>query len=858
MSVIGKKLSLLIFILLCSLLSIAKDNETVTDSIEKVLLKTKEKSKILFLYNQLANEYSSNSFEKSIKYGNLAYELAHKLKNKKQETDALLHLGNAFSNQNRFQEAIQYYLKAKKNAEIIGYSDGYANSLNSIGLNFYFQAKYDDAFKYYQQALIFSKKNKIIIEEGNSLFNLGQIFRKKNNNDSAGIYILKAMKVFERINEINGLAKTNNILGLIQFEKGNYINAVEFYKKALNYRQIKGDKKGCAILYNNIGNVFLKWGKYEQAIVYYKNSLNIFESIGIPEGIARCSNNMGLVYENLTKDNQLKINYEKALDYYNKALLIWKSSGNELELANTYNNLGNINAKLAEGQLSLAYGKDWEKTILSKDIYIVKEEFNKAIEFYNKSLGLREKLGNKNNEAASLANLGKVYSNFRNYKQALIYLNKALIINNELADKYEISNTLVSLGYIYYKMGNFSKALEYLNQSLGISIKNEFLEVTKGTYQIMSDIYSETGNCQKSQIFYKKYIEIQDSLLNNDNLKQIAEVQTQYETEKKEQQILLLNKDAKLKDVEIKQKNTAIIIFIVSLALVFVIIIFIVVIIILLVKQNKEKQRINNELAEKNKLITLQKNEITDSILYASRIQSAVMPEVLNLKELLPDSFIFFKPRDIVSGDFYWVSEKRGKIIVATADCTGHGVPGAFMSMLGISKLGDIIAGMDELHADKILNELRFSIIKSLHQTGRLGENKDGMDISLYIMDIPNKNIEFAGAFNPLLIVRNGELIEIKADRMPIGIHERYDTPFTSKSCNILKNDMVYTFSDGYADQFGGPESKKFMAANLKKLFIKIADEPIDKQYDLINQTITEWMKDLYQVDDMLIIGVRV
>jgi serine phosphatase RsbU (regulator of sigma subunit) len=204
------------------------------------------------------------------------------------------------------------------------------------------------------------------------------------------------------------------------------------------------------------------------------------------------------------------------------------------------------------------------------------------------------------------------------------------------------------------------------------------------------------------------------------------------------------------------------------------------------------------------------------------------------------------------------VNEKNGKIIVVAADCTGHGVPGAFMSMLGMSMFKSIVAENSEIHADEVLNDLRLRVIDSLHQTGKSGENKDGMDLALYILDLPNLSLEYAGANNPLYIIRNGELLETKADRMPIGIYEKTIAPFTKHIIPLQKDDMIYTFSDGYHDQFGGPDNKKFMSGNLKKLFTRIYNHPVGKQHDILHSTITDWMKDTYQIDDILIIGVRV
>ena len=270
------------------------------------------------------------------------------------------------------------------------------------------------------------------------------------------------------------------------------------------------------------------------------------------------------------------------------------------------------------------------------------------------------------------------------------------------------------------------------------------------------------------------------------------------------------------------------------------------------VKQKDELEKQRDKIAEQNK-------NITDSIEYAQRIQSAILPPDDYVKELLPERFILFLPRDIVSGDFYWISSKNGRIISVAADCTGHGVPGGFMSMLGVAFLNEIVnKSPDNVKASDILDELREQVINSLHQTGKTGESQDGMDISLFILDWKNKKIEFAGANNPLIVIRNSDIIEIKGDKMPIGIHMRADEPFSNHVVDLKKNDVVYSFSDGFHDQFGGVDGKKFMTKNFKQLLLKIHDKPMDEQRNILEDTLVEWQGSYERVDDILVIGVRI
>ena len=258
--------------------------------------------------------------------------------------------------------------------------------------------------------------------------------------------------------------------------------------------------------------------------------------------------------------------------------------------------------------------------------------------------------------------------------------------------------------------------------------------------------------------------------------------------------------------------------------------------------------------------IALQNQEITDSILYAKRIQQAILPGRRILERTLREHFIMFRPRDIVSGDFYWVEEKNERVIICAADCTGHGVPGAFMSLLGLTFLNEIVNKDGILKAGKILDQLRSSIIRSMsHRFEDAEQARDGMDLSLVVVDRQLGMLEYAGAYNPLLLVRQGELIEYKADKMPIGKHVGEEGPFTNHRIDLQEGDMIYLYSDGFADQFGGKKGSKYKARPFKRLLQRISAEPVKKQHQILEQELSGWMDGgrYEQVDDILVMGIR-
>lgn len=269
-----------------------------------------------------------------------------------------------------------------------------------------------------------------------------------------------------------------------------------------------------------------------------------------------------------------------------------------------------------------------------------------------------------------------------------------------------------------------------------------------------------------------------------------------------------------------------------------------------------EKQK--ESLACQNEMIEEKNRNITDSIQYAQRIQEAILPPIEQIKEVVDDYFILYRPRDIVSGDYYWIAQRDSITIIVAADCTGHGVPGAFMSMLGIAFLNEIVNKEGITESNKILDRLREQIVLQLHQTGADGESKDGMDVSLYVINHDTMKLSFSGAYNPLYIIRNNELSQLKADRMPIGYYLKMDTPFSIEEYDLQKGDCLYNSSDGYPDQFGGDKGRKFMTKNFKALLLDIHKKPMAEQRDILDKRIDEWRGDIEQIDDIIVIGVKI
>ena len=269
------------------------------------------------------------------------------------------------------------------------------------------------------------------------------------------------------------------------------------------------------------------------------------------------------------------------------------------------------------------------------------------------------------------------------------------------------------------------------------------------------------------------------------------------------------------------------------------------------------KRNLEQKVLERTREIERQRLKITDSILYASRIQKALMVPSEELDRIMPSHFVLNKPKDIVSGDFYWVSKKGGRLIIAVADCTGHGVPGAFMSILGISFLNEIVNALETPQPGKILNELREQVIRALGQTGQRDETREGMEMALCVVDYDRRMIQFSGASRPMYLISEGELSVVEGDRMPIGIYGEEMVPFSNREVPFRENDIIYLFTDGYVDQIGGLERKTFRSARFRKLLREISQRPLEEQRSVLREEHEIWRAGREQIDDILVLGVK-
>jgi len=663
---------------------------------------------------------------------------------------------------------------------------------------------------------------------------------QKISTDSSIYFGTLLLQEATNLNDTASMAAAYNELGIAYIIRGESDKCLENWEKSLELYTKINKRESMSQLMNNIGVYYKNMSEYEKAMPYYQNSLDISEQIGDKAGQGNANANLGVLFFNLG-------NNEKALEYYQKGLKIYEELGEKIRIAQSFDNIGVVYKKMGET--------------------------DKAIFYFEESIKLNEELNNTSGLAVLKGRMAEIYAEQGKFQKALQYSNEALEMHKKAGNVKESANTLKMIGEIYIKSNNFANALIYLKESREIYKRINLRKEEFDALKLISTAYEAMGQPAEALKYYKEFVALKDSTFKEEMFNQIAELETKYETQKKEGEIERLKREQLEKEAEImKQKflrNTLAAGGLVLLILAFSTYWRFLVkkkanqvleeknIKILTQKEEIEAQR--DEIGKKNAILTHQKQAILDSIVYASRIQNAILPPTEYINEILPEHFIYWKPRDVVSGDFYWMTKRDNRTVIVAADCTGHGVPGAFMSMLGVSFLNEIVNKLDILASDTILNELKAQIIKSLHQTGKSNEAKDGMDIALCIFDAASLTLEYSGAYNPLFLIRDNELVQYKANKMPIGIYLRKDAEtFTKNVIQLQKDDVFYIFSDGYQDQFGGEKGDKFMTKNFKSLLVDIHKQPVNDQYRILEETMNNWKGNFDQIDDILIIGVKV
>lgn len=530
-----------------------------------------------------------------------------------------------------------------------------------------------------------------------------------------------------------------------------------------------------------------------------------------------------------------------------------------------------------------------------------------AIESFNQSVTFNQNIGNKNALKTLYSNLGMIYSDLGNFETSLLNFRKSLKISESLKNKADIASGLVNVAVTLSLINRTDEAITNLVKALEIAKETQDMKLLRSCYGMLHENYQKIGNSEKSFEYFNLYASFDKEIQKIENeqkevetkkkISQISQEKQQVEEAKKQTEKVLketeenleiveeLNRqkqmELELKELTVKEQQAQlkaqkmVLMSIIGFAVLLLIIAFII------FRSYKQKKLANLKLERAFTQINKQNEDINKSINYAQRIQDAMLPPSNSLKKFLPESFIFFKPRNVVSGDFYFFSEtksgfkkgtslvhseeqiklkiEKGEIddfIVSAVDCTGHGVPGAFMSLIGYNLISEILS-RDIIEVDQILNELHKGVRNALKQEQT--ENKDGMDMAFCRVRLKDNEVDFSGAKNPLVYIQHNELVQIKGDRFAIGgAQKEEERTFTKHTVKINQPTYFYIFSDGFPDQFGGPAGEKYMIKLFKDFLLEIHDKPFDEQEKLLEKRLNEWMgKNYTQVDDILVIGFK-
>ena len=582
----------------------------------------------------------------------------------------------------------------------------------------------------------------------------------------------------------------------------------------------------------------------DHALEYHLMAYKYSEEINDLRNLAKASNSIGIIYNILRQT-------DTSNEYFLKSLEIEKERGNNTGIAINLAAIG------------------WN--------YEIEGNYEKTLEYYYKSLEVNRNSNNTKGISIMLTDIGKVLKAQGSYTQALAHYNEAITVLEQINDKRHITQNLLFKGEVLTDLKRYHEALVVLKKAYDLGIEQSSPGFQINALYRINRLYERKGEMATAYAYYKQANQLEDSLFTSKSNDKLLELQTQFESEKKEKENLLLKKNNEIQDQKIKNQQ------LVNIGIVGILLLVIGVVVILLVSRKRLKYA-NNLLKEKNEEINQQNeeilvqsenlheantkiqkqndelayknNQITNNINYAKRIQLAALPSSRTGNKIPFEHFIMFKPRDIVSGDFYWILQTQKNLIFATADCTGHGVSGGFLSMLGISFLNEIVLRKEITKASHVLDALRNRFKLTLGQTGDFNETKDGMDISLCVIDNQTRQLQFAGANNHAYLYRNNELTLLKADKQPIGVYYK-EKPFTNHDLQLKPNDVLYMFSDGFPDQFGEETGHKYMISKFRDLLGDIHQMPLNEQHVVLENNFETWKGQTSQTDDVIVMGIR-
>jgi serine phosphatase RsbU (regulator of sigma subunit) len=644
-------------------------------------------------------------------------------------------------------------------------------------------------------------------------------------------------------------------------------NAFREMYSAIDHFKAKGKKRIVGYIYQAMAALQRSNRQYKKSLLSADKAIATFTEISDKENLLYAIIFKAGLFQEIGKNNEaLKLLFD----------MLQKHKGIPAYELAIYSNIGDTYKAMKNYDMAQKYLDQAEqkiKDVLKRNslikeavinvyknlgaVYHAKKQFDKASENFDKAMAKAEAAGNAQFIGPIYNELGSFYKETKKYERAIECYEKSVPLKERDGNYASFGNSEANIGRIYTLMGNTAEAEAHLRK--GYAIMEEIGSDREGLLncvQGLADLYR--SNPAKAYPYLVEAFSLKDSVYADNVAAESARMDAIYENDNNAKKIEIANaKNSELKKVNDLQESQNRWILI-GLTVVLFLLAGAIWSYLGKLKSNKLLEEKNVEVIRQKMLVEQHNKEIVDSINYAQKIQAAILPAEDDFKKVLGDCFILFKPKDIVSGDFYWIAEKGKHTFYATVDCTGHGVPGGFMSVLAASLLNEIVNEMGFTEPDQILNALRTRIIQALKQKGEAGENKDGMDMTICRYNRTTKELALASANNPVWIVQNGELMEVKPDKFPVGISPFENEPFTKQVFTLKNDDIVYTFTDGFADQFGGPKGKKLKYKNLATLLLNNSKHTMSEQSTMLNEEFEKWKGDLEQLDDICIIGIRV
>ncbi len=642
-------------------------------------------------------------------------------------------------------------------------------------------------------------------------------------------------------------AKWKSRLATLYLQKGQLDQATRYFVELRDFYKNR-DKVKYGLTIMHLGDIFYKLSVPEIAIEYYQNAIKIFDQIGNND------------FKALTKS---KI----ALVYYG-----------DYKVDTAYSILSSV----LKQKISPDIRVEIIKTLA--DLYFNDELWDSAMVFYNKALEYYREAGDELSVADLLVKIGKIYNIKQNYQKALASINEALEVYKKYSLHKDIGRVYNELGVIALEQKQIDKSIDYFKQAVEKGLLSQSTDILKTAYKYLSDIYEQKGNVSQALYYHKLYSDQLQKYYQDLIGQGYAEVILTFQNEEKQKEIEILKKEETIRTQQLKFLLGALVILLFFIGVIAVIMRRLQKAKKLLEKQYHQIKLQKRELETQSRIlekatqsllkqkekIEKQNRNIASSIRYASRIQKAMLPSPAMFSRFFDDYFVYYRPKETVSGDFYWLAEIVGdkpslfrdetkrKVVLAVADCTGHGVPGAFMSMLGDAYLNQIIKVQRITQPDRILFELNRYIRETLQQSDT--ESMDGMDIGVCVIDFQDRTLEFSGAKQDLIYVQNGKMIRVHGDTHSIGgLKQEKNKVFTLKKVDITDETVFYMYTDGFQDQFGGPHGRKYMAKNFRTFLFSIHTRPMEEQKKALDQEFKKWKGRKYpQMDDITVIGVRI